>query len=105
MTRKRKPSIATLKILGAMLSQPGAERYGYELMKTTGLKSGTLYPILMRLHDRGFLSAEWRTSQNMGKPPRQAYRLTNDGLNYAKAALNETVSDKKNAYPNLAHER
>lgn len=56
-------------------------------MKETGLKSGTLYPILMRLTDRGFLTASWEEPQSPGRPPRQSYQLTPKGRAYAKEAL------------------
>ncbi|WP_236621576.1 PadR family transcriptional regulator [Asticcacaulis benevestitus] len=59
--------------------QPQAWRYGYDLSKETGLKSGTLYPLLIRLHDQGLLEAEWRPAAKPGRPPRHAYRLTSAG--------------------------
>src|SRR5436309_1613293 len=39
----------TLSVLEALLEEPAAWRYGYDLSRETGLKSGTLYPVLMRL--------------------------------------------------------
>ncbi|MEL6366122.1 MAG: PadR family transcriptional regulator [Pseudomonadota bacterium] len=83
MKRARAFSKSTLAILRAMADQPDAERYGYELMKTTGLKSGTLYPILMRLSDQGLLEARWRPPAAEGRPARHAYRLTSAGLEVA----------------------
>lgn len=82
----RTPSEATLRVLRALMAQPDAPRYGYELMKTIGIKSGTLYPILMRLSDRGLLTADWRPSIE-GKPPRHSYRLTDAGVAYAAKLL------------------
>jgi len=58
--------------------------YGYGLMKETGLKSGTLYPILMRLKTRGYLKAEWDVAAPTGRPPRQHYELTPLGVAYAR---------------------
>lgn len=81
--RSRAPSPATLKLLALLLEQPDAQRYGYELMKSSGLDSGTTYPILMRLHERGFLAAAWRPAAAEGRPPRHAYRLTDAGRAYA----------------------
>jgi DNA-binding PadR family transcriptional regulator len=43
--------------------------YGYELSRETGLKSGTLYPILMRLVKFSFLETKWVTTED-GVPPR-----------------------------------
>ncbi|MBC7769787.1 MAG: helix-turn-helix transcriptional regulator [Phycisphaerales bacterium] len=93
--RTRAPSAATVKLLAALLQQPQAYRYGYELMKTTGLESGTLYPILARLLERNFLQAEWRPAREEGRPPRHAYRLTNTGAAYAA----EHAAPKSRARP------
>jgi len=98
MKRNRPPSKSTLRVLETLLSEPHADRYGYELMKTTQLKSGTLYPILMRLTDRGFLESSWRSSPLTGRPPRHAYRLTQAGLAFAQSAIlqdGKTVSQPK----------
>ncbi len=103
MTRSRAPSAATLRILRTLADQPDAFRYGYELMKTTGLKSGTLYPILMRLHERGVLEAEWRPPVEAGKPPRHAYRLTADGHSYAALWLRGGEPRKPLAHKPLAY--
>lgn len=81
--RTRAPSPATIKLLATLRQQPEAFRYGYELMKATELDSGTLYPILARLHERGLLQAQWRTPLNEGRPARQAYKLTAAGAAYA----------------------
>jgi len=84
MTRNRAPSKSTLLVLSHLCGQP---QYGYALMKATGLKSGTLYPILMRLTDRGFLSSKWEEPQSPGRPPRQSYQLTPKGRAYAAEVL------------------
>ncbi len=69
-----------------MMSQrPRAWQYGYELSKETGLKSGTLYPILIRFSDQGLLESQWQEPERPGKPARHAYRLTADGLAFARA--------------------
>lgn len=80
MARSRNISPQTRELLSALAEQPQAWRYGYDLSKQTGLKSGTLYPILMRLTDQGLLESEWRVSPIEGRPPRHAYRLTSAGL-------------------------
>ena len=82
MLRDRAPSRQTRAVLSELLSDPGAGRYGYELAKATGLASGTLYPILMRLEQRGRLEAHWEFSESR---PRHVYRLTAEGLTVAQA--------------------
>lgn len=71
-------------LLTTMLEQPRAWRYGYELSKATGLASGTLYPLLMRLNDRGFLDSRWQEPERAGRPPRHAYRLSTLGVELAR---------------------
>lgn len=80
MPRTANISPQTRSVLAALGSQPQAWRYGYDLARETGLKSGTLYPLLIRLADQGFLEAEWRQPLQPGRPPRHAYRLTDQGL-------------------------
>lgn len=73
----------TVDVLAAFLEAPGAWKYGYDLSRNTGLKSGTLYPILMRLAEHELLDARWEASET-AKPPRHMYRLTAEGLRYAR---------------------
>ncbi len=80
MARYRTPSKSTCLVLLSLLK---GRAYGYEIMKITEIKSGTLYPILMRLTERGLLSSQWDTPVAPGKPPRQMYELTADGRAWA----------------------
>ena len=70
--------------------------YGYDVSKGTGLKSGTLYPILARLHDEGWLETKWEPSCERGRPPRHLYRLTSAGAVESRNAL-ETSAAKARA--------
>ena len=87
MTRARRPSKQMLALLEAMAARPREWSHGYDIMKRTGLLSGTLYPLLMRLSDQGLVEAEWREPAQPGRPARHAYRLTAAGLAFARAAL------------------
>ena len=78
MLRLRR-SPQTLAVL-AVLQRPGpAWHYGYDLTKQTGLKSGTLYPILARLQRGGWLEQRWGRPSGIGRPPRHLYRLSRKG--------------------------
>jgi len=92
MPRTPNVSPQTRKVLAALFEQPQAWRYGYDLSKQTGLKSGTLYPILMRLSDQGMLESEWRQPLQAGRPPRHAYRLTSAGSALASTQRAEGVA-------------
>lgn len=77
--RFRSPSRQTLAVLD-VLAQAGQDwRYGLQLTAQTGLKSGSLYPILTRLHARGWLDERWMEPQRPGRPARHGYRLTAEG--------------------------
>jgi len=89
MTRRRNISKQTRLILKTLAADPAKWWYGYELCKQTLLKSGTLYPILMRLSDQKFLISEWRDPERPGKPPRHVYRLTTTGLALASSITEE----------------
>ena len=79
MSRNRPPSPQTTTLLFTLAEDPTAWQHGYELCQATGLKAGSLYPILMRLADRGWLEAKWETEIPAGRPPRHLYRLTATG--------------------------
>jgi PadR family transcriptional regulator PadR len=87
MSRRAAFSVQTLAVLAALAAEPSAMRHGYELARETGLKSGTLYPILIRLADRKLVEACWEEGEPAGRPRRHLYRLTSDGLAAAMAAL------------------
>lgn len=80
MVRNRAFSPQALKAL-AVLADAGSEwRHGYDITAQSGLKSGTLYPLLMRLEAAGQLEARWEESPIAGRPPRHGYRLTEAGV-------------------------
>lgn len=83
MAPKPNQSLQTRAVLAALLEKPLAWRHGYDLSKATGLKSGTLYPLLIRLSDSGFLESKWEEPDQPGKPARHAYRLTASGKTLA----------------------
>ena len=83
-------SAQTLLVLAALCAEPREWRHGYGIARDTGLKSGSLYPILIRLADRGLVEARWEEGQPAGRPRRHLYRLTPEGLVGAGAALTAT---------------
>ncbi len=70
------------------LSRRGRQWFhGYDIIKETGLRSGTLYPLLMRMAEQGLIEAEWRQPEKIGRPARHVYRLTTRGAAFALATL------------------
>src|SRR5438067_1610292 len=84
-------SLATLKVLSAMLQNPTGEHYGLALIEATGVKAGSLYPILRRLEEHRWIVGEWEQIDESaeGRRRRRYYRLTPDGLAVAHDAVVE----------------
>ena len=59
----------------------------YDLSRRLRLRSGTLYPILVRLAERGCLETRRVQSEHAGRPPRHTYRLTSEGRTPARSRL------------------
>lgn len=87
MTRSRALSNHARALLAILLEARGTWRHGYELARLAGIKSGTLYPLLIRLEAQGHLEAEWQQPDEPGRPPRHAYRLTASGTQLARDNL------------------
>lgn len=85
MSRNRRPSKQMLTLMAALSAGTRQWRHGYDLMKETGLSSGTLYPLLMRMAEKGLIEAEWREPERPGRPARHVYRLTPAGIALAQA--------------------
>jgi DNA-binding PadR family transcriptional regulator len=83
MTRPRRPSAQTVAVVLALADQPAAWQYGYQLCQQLDIKPGSMYPILMRLADRGLLETAWDSDVPAGRPPRHLYRLTGSGRELA----------------------
>jgi DNA-binding PadR family transcriptional regulator len=84
-------SAQTLKVLGVILTSSMKELSGAQIGDMTKLASGTLYPILIRLEQAGWLSSDWEKGDphKLGRPRRRFYRLSAEGAPKARAALQE----------------
>jgi len=86
MARDRSLSPHAWILLEFLAETPGEWGYGYDIVRFSGLSSGTLYPLLIRLEAKGLLHAEWQPPAVPGRPPRHAYRLTAAGLALVRRA-------------------
>ena len=88
---QRSLSASTVKVLQTFLEDPATDHYGYQIMKTTRLKSGSLYPILRRLEADGWLTVhdEKIDEKAEGRPARRIYRLTALGQQAGRSAVTE----------------
>jgi DNA-binding PadR family transcriptional regulator len=86
MARRPHSSHQAAKLFAALAARPDTWQHGYDLLRQTGLASGTLYPLLMRLHEAGYLKARW---EEPARAPRHSYRLTASGAAFGRALLAE----------------
>jgi PadR family transcriptional regulator PadR len=86
-------TVQTLAVLRVLLDHPLQKYYGLELSKAAGLPSGSLYPILARLEQQGWLTSDWEQvdQRAAGRPRRRYYQLTGEGAAEAEQALAATV--------------
>lgn len=78
-------SLQTLRALEAFLENPADPLSGADVQRRSGLASGTLYPILLRLEAAGWFVSKWESidPSSAGRPRRRLYRLTPGGLSRA----------------------
>src|SRR6267154_1323661 len=70
-------TLPTQMVLRALLDEPTKQQYGLELCARAGLQSGTLYPILARLEQAGWIESAWEDPEvhlAEGRPRRRYYQ-------------------------------
>ena len=85
MTEVRMTQVTAL-VLRAVAA---GHKYGFDLMETCDLKSGTAYPALRRLEKSGLLRSSWERQEDAhaeGRPRRRIYELTAQGARALPAA-------------------
>ena len=83
--RLTKPTIAVLEVL--LAATDDAPAWGLSICRDADLGSGTVYPILDRLLERGWVASYDETEPHPGRPARRYYELTGIGRTRATAAL------------------
>lgn len=94
MVRNRALSPVSRRVLRILAEAGGEWSHGYELCRLAQVKSGTLYPLLIRLEGQGYLEAEWQGLGDPGRLPRHAYRLTATGRELAATLPPEQVDPR-----------
>jgi DNA-binding PadR family transcriptional regulator len=87
-------TLPTATVLAALAH---GHAYGFEILDVTGLRAGTVYPVLRRLENEGLVESSWERAamaRAEGRPPRRNYRLTRAGQRFAR--------DARERYPSLA---
>ena len=78
-------------VLEVLLSDPEGKHWGFGIMKTTGLTSGTVYVILARLEGEGWVTSDWADPEG-SSPRRRFYQLTPEGIKGARNRLEKRPS-------------
>jgi DNA-binding MarR family transcriptional regulator len=81
----------TLLLLRALMMPPGREMYGMEIMRAFSLGGGTVYPLLRKALDAGWITgrAEEDRPADAYRPPRCYYKITPAGEEAARQAIEE----------------
>ncbi|MCX4993315.1 MULTISPECIES: PadR family transcriptional regulator [unclassified Streptomyces] len=101
-------TLQTQLVLRALLEDPARQRYGLELCELAGLPSGTIYPILARLEQAGWVDSTWEdpaVHEEAGRPRRRFYRITHDGAEQARETLARAYQSRKQPLPGWAAAR
>lgn len=97
-----------ISLLEVFLQDPKISWHGFELCKAAGLKSGTVYPSLVRLERTGWLTSEWEEVDPSveGRPQRRIYRLTGQGELAARTAIDNLLKQLQRVQDaNVRHPR
>jgi PadR family transcriptional regulator PadR len=89
-------------VLRALLDDPDRQLYGLEIVDSTGLPPGTIYPILARLEAASWVESRWEHDVDEhveGRPRRRYYRFTPDGIVQARTALTLADSRRRSRAP------
>lgn len=85
----RRVTAATLDVLGVFVADAPDDQHGFRLAQRTHRPTGTIYPILLRLEEMGWLASRWDEDTPEGRPRKRLYHMTEAGLAGATALLAE----------------
>ena len=80
----------SLSAAAVLLAITRGSRHGFDIMNAAALPSGTVYPVLARLEERGYVRSKWETpsiAQKDRRPPRRYYTITAAGRDALAASI------------------
>lgn len=98
---------ATLDVLDVLIDGD-EELYGLKIAKAAGRPTGSVFPILARLEQAGWVISEWESGDPAARGPRRRfYRLSGVGSPGARelVAQRRTVHHRGTLWPVSAHPR
>ena len=79
MERLARHTPATAAVVSALM-ESSESIWGLQIVKMTGLKTGTVYPILERLEDAGWITSQWDTDLTRKGPRRRYFKLETEAV-------------------------
>jgi DNA-binding PadR family transcriptional regulator len=82
-------TLKSARVIRVMLEDPAHPRYGLEIMRLTGMGSGSMYPLLAKFTAAGWLTREQEKADpaGLGRPLRMLYKLSAEAVPVARAQL------------------
>jgi len=98
MDNKIRLTLPSLKVLGVLMNSRRYRASGADIIRGTGLSSGTVYPILTRFETAELLSGEWEDidPSSACRPRRRYYTLTGIGQRTAQQAFTSFAFQARN---------
>jgi PadR family transcriptional regulator, regulatory protein PadR len=83
-------------VAAALMNKPFGRHWGYDLSRSSGTRSGTLYPLLSRMLDKGWLTDGWEDiDPSQKRPRRRYYQLTEIGRDALQMVLKSAAADPR----------
>lgn len=88
---------ALVQLALALMQDPSGKHWGYQLSKSSGIRSGVMYPLLSRMLAEGLLQDGWEDVDptKTKRPPRRYYTLTDEGRIELGAVVQQAQSDRR----------
>jgi PadR family transcriptional regulator PadR len=83
MEKLKRIGKATVDVLDVLL-EAKEPQWGLAIIKATGRPSGSVYPMLERLEQAGWVTSSWEDEGARRGPRRRLYALTREGAAEAK---------------------
>ena len=77
---------ATIDVL-SVLDEASEPTWGLAIIKSSGRPAGSVYPILERLENSGWVRSEWEDDPGRSGPRRRLYEFTDAGAEAARTAI------------------
>ncbi|MGH9277441.1 MAG: PadR family transcriptional regulator [Acidimicrobiales bacterium] len=87
---------AMVQVALALMEDPSAKHWGYDLSRRSGVRSGVLYPLLSRMLEAEWITDGWESgAEAVGRPARRYYTLTERGRREIGGVLDAARDERR----------